>query len=220
MPAAKAGPGRDEGLARTDTTLPSPEAKASDRRAEKDMYLYGARNYEQSGAYHEALGEYRKALALDPENPVIMNNVASLLVRLNRYEDAATQAQRALRVRQDYVPALINLGLARIGLGQEVEGETSLLKAREMEPAHPQVLLNLALLYERKKAFDRATPLFRSLAEKANSQGYLGLARIAEKQGRTADAEALYREILAIDTLDREAKKLAAERLSLILHSR
>lgn len=221
VPAARTGrvvrPARDTS---PDTAPTGPEARVSDRRVEKDAHLYAARNYEQERAYHEALGEYRKALAMDPENPVILSNLAGILVRLNRYEEAAMQAQRALVIRKDYVPALINLGLARISLGRETEGEDSLLRAREIEPTHPHVLLNLALLYERRKILDKAAPLFRGLAERGNSQGYLGLARIAEKQGRMGDAEALYREILNIDAMDMEAKKLAAERLSLILHSR
>ncbi|MCC6346314.1 MAG: tetratricopeptide repeat protein, partial [Nitrospirales bacterium] len=74
-------------------------------------------------------------------------------------------------------------------------------------------LLNLALLHEKAKEYDKASRSFTRLLETGDLQGYLGMARIAEKKGQRAEALRLYREILSLNDLDTKTRKMINERL-------
>lgn len=200
----------------------SPPKEGSKRQApapkpvdsgQRDIFLYAARGYESRKEYAEALLNYKKALEIEPKNYIIMNNISSMLLFLNSYKEASRYSRDALNIRNDYVPSLINLGIANIQADNLSEGESYLLKALTIEPTNRYVLLNLAILYEKKGDNGKASEYFQKLLEKNDIQGYLGAARIAEKQGRTADAIMIYKEIFSMDGADPEIKRLANDNL-------
>lgn len=180
---------------------------------QEDIYLYTARTHESRKEYAEALLNYRKALEIEPKNYIIMNNISSMLLFLNSYAEAMSYSRSALNMRNDYVPSLINLGIANIQTSNLAEGESYLLKALSLEPANRYVLLNLAILYEKKGDNNRAYDYFRKLSEKDDLQGYLGAARIAEKQGRIPDAVRIYKDVFSMDNAGPEIKRLANDNL-------
>jgi len=188
-----------------------PEPKTHD--PQKDVYLYTAKTYESRKDYHQALHNYKKALEIEPDNFTIMNNIASVLIRLGSLEEAIKYAGSALNTRKDYVPSLINLGIAHILLNNLTEGEMHLSKALSLEPSDSYALLNIGILYEQRGDNERAYGYFYKLSEMGNIQGYLGIARIWEKQGRTSEAARIYREILSMNNVDPKIKKLANDRL-------
>jgi len=62
--------------------------------------------------YQGALAGYKKALEIDKNNYVVMNNIAFIYLALGIIEESVNYSQQALGVNKDYVPALINLGIA------------------------------------------------------------------------------------------------------------
>lgn len=182
-------------------------------RQERDMSLYMARTYEMQKNYRQALIHYKKVLAMEPNNYVVMNNIASMLINLGSYEEAIQHAQKALNVRRGYVFSLINIGISYGCLGKHSESESYLRKALVLEPTNHYALLNLGLLYEKQGAFDNADRHFRKLAEGENIQGYLGLARIAEKQKKVDEAIRLYRMALSVENIDPHTANMVNERL-------
>ncbi len=191
-----------------------PSQGIPDRRAELELHLYAAKAHEARREYQQALASYREALELDPKNFVILNNVAGTLLRLGSAGEAARFARQALTVRQDYVPAMINLGVAEVQGGSLADGELYLNKALGYDPGNRSLLMNLGLLHERRGNPERAASFYAKLAEARDVQGQLGLARIAEKQGRTADAVRYYRELLQSESVDAAAHRFANERLN------
>lgn len=188
-----------------------PEPKTHDQQT--NVYLYTAKTYESKKDYHQALQNYKKALEIEADNVTIMNNIASVLINLGSFEEAVKYAESALNIRKDYVPSLINLGIAHLRLNNLTEGEMHLSKALSLEPSNSSALFNIGILYEKRGDNERAYGYFYKLSEMGNIQGYLGIARIWEKQGRTSEAARIYREILSMDNVALEIKKLANDRL-------
>lgn len=205
-----------EAVAPEATPVPTRQQPSREELAGRDVSLYSARTCEARGDYQQALAHYRKALEIDPESYLVMNNIASVLIRLGSYEESMQYSRRALAARQNYVPSLVNLGVASIRLDNMTEGESYLSKALSIEPSHRHALLNLALLHEKTKEYDKASRSFLRLSEMGDMQGHLGRARIAEKRGQRAEAVRFYREILALNDLDTKTRKMINERLQVL----
>lgn len=189
------------------------EAPPAQNDSQRDMYIYTARTFESRKDYAQALFNYKKALESDPNNYIIMSNISSALLYLESYEEAIRYAMNALNIKKDYVPSLINLGIASIHLNNLSEGESYLLKALSIEPANRHVLFNTGLLFEKRQDFDKANEYFLRLSEKDDINGYLGAARIAEKQGRASDAVRIYKEIFSMNNVSLDIRKLANDRV-------
>ena len=182
-------------------------------RDDKDFALYTARTYEMQRKYHQALSHYKDVLAMEPNNYAVMNNISSMLIHLGSYEESIGYAQRALNIRKDYVPSLVNMGIDYSFLSKTSESESYFRRALTIEPANRYALLNLALLYEKQSAVDRADQYYVRLSQEGDAQGYLGSARIAEKQNRIADAIHFYRMVKSTETADPQALNTANDRL-------
>lgn len=184
-------------------------------KMEKDLHLYMAKSFESVGDLGKAVAQYKKALESDPENHVVLNNMAGILIRLGLHSEAGAYAERALASRKDYVPSLVNLAVARLKLGETKEGMKHLSRALQLAPADKATLSNLALLYEKAGEYGKAYDLYGRLAAMDDVDGHLGMARVCEKESRGKEAEAIYRNILKRD-LDKKVKKLANERLAVL----
>ncbi len=207
---------RAESEAKPSRTRPAekPSQGIPDHRAELELHLYTAKAHEARRAYQQALTSYRTALEFDPKNFIILNNIAGTLLRLGSADEAARFARQALSVRQDYVPAMINLGVAEVQSGNLADGELYLNKALGYDPGNRSLLMNLGLLHERRGNPERAASFYAKLAEARDVQGQLGLARISERQGRAADAARYYRELLQSEGVDAATHRFANERLN------
>lgn len=184
--------------------------------SEKDAYLYMARNYELKKDYSNALSSYKKALNIEPKNYRIMNNIAYIFLQLNSFEEAMDYLQMAINVENDYVPALINMGIVHARLGRPSDAEGYLSRAVILEPYNKHALFNIAFFYEGQGNYDRAQDYYLRLQRTVDINGYLGLARIKEKLGRTDDAIKIYRDASRIEDLDPETRKLINERIRIL----
>ncbi len=149
--------------------------------SEKDLYLYMARNYENKRDYSNALASYKKVLNIEPKNYRVMSNIASILIHLNSFEDAKNYSQMALSHKNDYVPGLINAGIALARLGLLEDAENYLVRALTLEPDNRQALLNIAILYEKKDNYKKAREHYLRLQRLGDTQGSIGLERIGNK---------------------------------------
>jgi Tfp pilus assembly protein PilF len=182
-------------------------------RQDRDLYLYTARTYEMQKNYQGAVSNYRKVLAMDPGNYIVMNNLAGALILAGAYEEAIGYAQQALQIRKDYLFSHINMGIAYSQLGKYAEGEGYIRQALSTDPANRFALLNLGLLQEKRNVLDGAREVFARLSDAGDTQGYLGLARIAEKQGKTADAIRFYQTAMSMESRESPLWSIANDRL-------
>jgi thioredoxin-like negative regulator of GroEL len=146
--------------------------------SEKDLYLYMARAYESKRDYTNALLSYKKVLGIEHGNYRVMNNIASILIKLNLYDEAKTYLQKALDLRADYVPAIINTGIVFAKNGETKDAENILLRALMIEPDNRDALFNLAILYEKRGSFEKARQYYSQLKQIGDPRGESGLERI------------------------------------------
>ncbi|MFA4917055.1 MAG: tetratricopeptide repeat protein [Syntrophales bacterium] len=203
----KKEPGMGSGLKTTG------ESERNISKQDRDLYLYMARTFETEKDYQRSLSNYKKVLDIEPDNYLVINNISCALIHLGLYEEAIDYAKRAYSLRRDYTPSLINLGAAYGQLGNYRESEGYLLKALSMEPKNQVILLNLGLIYEKMDDLDKAGKYFIILSETGKIEGYMGLARIAEEQGRTADAVNFYKMAMSVDSAGSQTWDFVNERL-------
>ena len=94
-------------------------------------------NYEES----EAL--YRTIIELQPENALILNNLAWVAGKLGR-DDAIPLAERAVSLAPQNAAILDTLGMLQVEAGQHEQGLANLRKAVDAAPDQPVLRLNLA----------------------------------------------------------------------------
>ncbi|UCH45734.1 MAG: tetratricopeptide repeat protein [Nitrospiraceae bacterium] len=187
--------------------------------AEIASLLYRARAFEMKKDYRHALENYKAVLARDKENFTVMNNIAYILLQLGNAEESLKYAGNALAIKNTYVPALVNLGIAQAKSDQRDAAEMTFQKAYSMAPENSSVLLNLAVLNERQNRYEQAAHYFSLLMNLGEKSGYTGLARVFEKQEKTGEAIDLYKQIALLESFDKKTRTEARQR-AIILQSR
>lgn len=157
-----------------------PQSEKEDS-SEKDLYLYTARNYEMKKDYPNAIASYKNVLKIEPKNFRVMNNIASILIQLNSFEDAKSYSLLSLSYKNDYVPALINYAIASAKLGFTEEAENYLLRALQLEPASRQAIFNIAVLYENRGDYKKAREYYLKLQRLGDMQGKDGIERLKDR---------------------------------------
>ena len=148
----------------------------------KTDYLQG-QNYELQLNYPEAERYYKKAAAIEDQDPFYLNAYAAILWITGKYAEAEPLFRRSLEIRE-----------------------------KALGPDHPDVatgLNNLALLLKTQGKYAEAEPLYRrslAMREKALgpehpdvAQSLNNLAALLDTQGKYAEAEPLYRRAIAIN---------------------
>jgi tetratricopeptide (TPR) repeat protein len=75
----------------------------------------------KSGDFNGALDIYRRALALDPDNPIINYRLGYVATQSGRLEDAERYLQEALEIEPDFPPALATLGYVYRRRGEKMD---------------------------------------------------------------------------------------------------
>ncbi len=228
---AKTGNDEDLGIAaflnghfpRAEELLGRAAGKEKEHTAEVLRYL-GAAQYED-GKYRQAAGTFRTALALRPDDSLLLAWLGRSLCRLAEWAEAEKVLRRVLKEDEEqrgkdgpYLSAdLENLAQLLQDASRLAEAEPLLRRALAIDehsfgPNHPNVavrLNNLALLLQATNRLAEAEPLLRrALAIDEHSfgpehaeaaTGLNNLAQLLQATNRLAEAESLMRRALAID---------------------
>jgi tetratricopeptide (TPR) repeat protein len=149
------------------------KAEALITHADDRLYLYFLRGElaDRQKQYDDAEIEFKKALAIDPQNPTILNYLgymnADRGVKLN---EALGQIQKAVELDPQNYAFLDSLGWVYFKLGQYTEATVSLQKAVERSASDPTVHDHLGELYEKTGKLKLAVAQWeRSMTEYAHS---------------------------------------------------
>ena len=113
-----------------------------DSLAEAKQLFLDALAAQEKGDLERAEVLYSKALALAPERPSVMNNLATVLFQLKKYAESKHLCERLLEVNLQDAVALLNLGNCQLKLNSTEEALISYERALRITPDYPDALTN------------------------------------------------------------------------------
>ncbi len=151
------------------------------------------------GDFEGAVESFERALALEPEQPEILNNLASALNELGRWRDAADAASRAVIAMPGLLAAHINLGNALLGIDNVEQAAQSYRIALKLAPDHSDTHFNLGNALLRMGDADGALESFeRAVANDPENPAKLyNVGNALLERGRLEDAADHYRRALS-----------------------
>ena len=177
--------------------VPSPAAVASDTSSgryanEEALSRYlAARLLEQGGKLTEALGEYYRALSLDPRSVDLLVRISQLCAHLGDPARSLEFAERALARDPDDWRALWLQGAARFSTGRVRDALEPLERACELDSTQAEVLRTTARVAETLKRMDVAERAWRRLVwvDDDDGEAWFQIAATEARRGnfRAAD---------------------------------
>jgi type IV pilus assembly protein PilF len=164
-----------------------------------DAYSMRGLIYMQMGETHLADENFQHALRLAPHNADFNNNYGWYLCQNGRAAESISYFEAALKVRNYESPskALSNAGLCSEKLNDAAAAEKYFLAAFQIDPGNPNVNVNLAKTYYKRKDYEHAQ-FYIGRVIKANVHDadvlWLGV-KIARKSGDRLTERAIASEL-------------------------
>ncbi|MGA8492430.1 MAG: tetratricopeptide repeat protein [Terriglobales bacterium] len=161
-----------------------------------------------SDRYQEALPHFQKAVQLRPHDGGAHLNLAGDLAVNDRTRDAIAEYETAIPLVSDTgmrVAAYATLGRLYSEVGEYGKARASYRAALQIDPQRSDAKEGLA------KA--DVSDAMRNVAESPSGETYFRLGQALQQEGRTTEAESIYKEALKLDPKLEEARK-ALDRLN------
>jgi tetratricopeptide (TPR) repeat protein len=129
-----------------ESTLPGAKLDSFVLGKLANMYADIAEIYQQSGAYNDAVGEFRRALKLRPTFIDIRLKLAHALRDAGQAEDAIRELKTLLGQDPDFVPARVSLGLTYFSNDQRGLAIETLRAVLVDEPTNQRARLFLDMI--------------------------------------------------------------------------
>lgn len=155
---------------------------------------------------YDAVGHYRTAIAMEPENTAAAVNLGTALQRLGRQAEAIAAYESALRLEPSNLSAMTNLGVALQESGQ-IEDSLAILKcAAALAPNDPGIRTDLAVTLLKAGDMDGAEEtLNRAIASDSSyGRAWSNLGNLLQNRLLLAEARMAHESALAIDARDPE----------------
>jgi tetratricopeptide (TPR) repeat protein len=109
---------------------------------------------------YDAIPLFRKALSIEPKNPLLWLNLGIAQQRTGDYHEALTSYQRAIYIDDEMAESWGAMGLIYYELEQFDSAEECYINAIERDGNSPKVWNNLGVLYFSKGYFEEARHSF------------------------------------------------------------
>lgn len=151
--------------------------------------------------YGEARGLFEKALALQPGDPSLLNNLGLAHKGGGALQAAAQSFRAAVAANPGYSTAVANYADALRGLGRDAEAERALRDALRRAPEDGALNAGLGGLLATAGDMDRALQhlevAYRALAGRVDPDIHRNYANVLIYKGRLDEAEAVLRDAVA-----------------------
>jgi tetratricopeptide (TPR) repeat protein len=133
--------------------------------------LLRATIYDRDKQYDKAEAEYKKALAIAPDNASVLNDYGYMLADQGiRLQDALSMIQKAVKLDPQNGAYLDSLGWVYFRLGQYSQAEDNLRQAIDHAPTDPSIREHLGQVYEKTGRLKLAVAQWeRSMTEFSHS---------------------------------------------------
>lgn len=150
-----------------------------------------ARLFEQDGQLTEALGEYYRALALDPRSADLLVRISQLCAQLGDPSRSLEFAERALAIDPDDWRALWLQGAAWFSTGRAAEALAPLERASELDSTQAEVLRTTARVAESLRRPDVAERAWRRLSyvDPEDGEAWFQIAAMLGRRGEFEQSE-------------------------------
>ena len=145
-----------------------------------------------------AVACFERALRLDPDNVIALENLGSAYRQQKRWNEARKALERALEIDPRSPEANYTLGMVFAETGQTQRAYECLEKALTIRPTYAEAWNNLGVLYLRTQRRDQAVASFEQCIRVAPGfdQAYLNLARVYIIEEQRDKARAVILELL------------------------
>jgi tetratricopeptide (TPR) repeat protein len=114
------------------------------------------------GQDEAAIAEWKKALEINPEDPMANNNLGTHLLKRGQLDEAISHFAKAVDLKPDYADAQNNLGIVLLQKGRVGEAVLHLEKAEEFNPRNTQTYYNLGAAFYMQKRIPEALAEWRA----------------------------------------------------------
>lgn len=162
------------------------------------MYYARALWLERQGNDEEALGEFQRARALKPKDPMVLNAIGLCLTRLYRLPEALETFDEAIRIDPAYAPSHQRKGVALGMAGLPQAAEAAHKRAVSLQPRNADSLGSLASIAARKGDIVSAERYSgRALAvDSGNATAHAALSLVELSRKQYPEAETRLRKIV------------------------
>jgi len=152
----------------------------------------------REGRASDAIPYFEKALKLNPDHVVALENLGNAYRQQKRWDEARVMLERAVQLAPEAAEANYGLGMVFAQLDDSGRAAEYLERALKFRPGYPEALNNLAILYLRTGRRDQAVRNFEECIQAAPAfdQSYLNLARVYVLEHSPDKARAVLRELL------------------------
>jgi tetratricopeptide (TPR) repeat protein len=110
-------------------------------RMSADFYYMREQVEIKAKLFQQAVSDINRAIALDSQEPLYYAEKASLLLRVNKKEEALDAARQCVGIAPEYADGHLVLGMALVQTDQRAEGLQHLQRARELGSAQAEELI-------------------------------------------------------------------------------
>ncbi|HUB68291.1 MAG TPA: tetratricopeptide repeat protein, partial [Candidatus Methylacidiphilales bacterium] len=153
------------------------------------------------GHVDEAIGQFKKLLAINPGDAQGHNNLGNALFRKGRLDDAIAEFQKALAIKPGYPEARTNLGNALVQKGRIDEAVNEFQKALETDPHYVLALYSFGNVLAQREQMDQAMAQYQKILEVNPNfaEAYNSMGNVFLQIGQIDKAMAEYQAALKID---------------------
>jgi tetratricopeptide (TPR) repeat protein len=185
------------------------EAAANDMACSYFYFLWG-KTAENNQNFEEAQEAYEKALLCDEESVHVKRNLAILLIKMDRKEQAARELEKIISRNPQNFEDRILLAKVYSSLGRNDEAVAIYQDLLETKEDH-DTLLMLGTLYAQNREYDKAQNILNRLVklEGDSYMAYYYLARLYRELQYYDKAAASYEKALELNWFERLAYEVA-----------
>jgi CHAT domain-containing protein/Tfp pilus assembly protein PilF len=172
---------------------------AKSTRDNFEIFYFRGKCREKQGKWPEAESDFRRALELYPDQPLVLNSLAYVWVEKGMHLDEALRMlHRAAEQRPNDGYILDSLGWANYRLGHFAEAVQYIEQARKLQPSDPDIAEHLGAAYVKVGRADKADELLSAASLSRKAVELQDKVSKLYEVGKYAEAIPLAQQVLAI----------------------